>query len=134
MLASQSRIGCHHSPCSTRTRSIARAPGSQQQVSIHRFDIVAAVGNGSVDNEDQKKADDLSERILSGEFTDSGSTKEKLTRPVRKLLAQDPVGVGERAGSAVANSGGAAGPHTPTTHQGCSSRAGQSLAVQELVI
>jgi hypothetical protein len=100
MLASQSRIGGHHSPCSTRTRSIARAPGARQQVSIHRFNVVAAVGNGSVDNEDQKKADDLSERILSGEFTDSGSTKEKLTRPVRKLLAQDPVGVGEQAGLA----------------------------------
>lgn len=39
--------------------------------------------------------DALSSRIMSGEFTDSGSTKEKLTRPVRKLLAQDPVGIGE---------------------------------------
>lgn len=48
------------------------------------------------DPELKKKADDLSERILSGEFTDSGSTKEKLTRPVRKLLAQDPVGVGKQ--------------------------------------
>ncbi len=37
----------------------------------------------------------LDERILSGEFTDSGSTKEKITRPLRKLLAKDPVGLGE---------------------------------------
>ena len=37
---------------------------------------------------------DLDARISSGEFTDSGSTKEKLTRPVRKVLAQDPVGIG----------------------------------------
>jgi hypothetical protein len=39
--------------------------------------------------------DELGNRILSGEFTDSGSTKEKLTRPVRKFLAQDPTGIGE---------------------------------------
>ena len=37
---------------------------------------------------------DLDDRIASGEFTDAGSTKEKLTRPIRKLLAQDPVGPG----------------------------------------
>jgi hypothetical protein len=42
-----------------------------------------------------KGGDELNDRILSGEFTDSGSTKEKLTRPVRKVLAQDPVGIGE---------------------------------------
>jgi hypothetical protein len=41
------------------------------------------------------KGQDLDERISSGEFTDYGSTKEKLTRPVRKVLAQDPVGIGE---------------------------------------
>jgi hypothetical protein len=41
--------------------------------------------------------ENLDQRILSGEFTDAGSTKEKLTRPVRKLLAQDPVGAGEGA-------------------------------------
>ena len=28
------------------------------------------------------------------QFTDQGSTKERLTRPVRKLLAKDPVGPG----------------------------------------
>jgi hypothetical protein len=39
--------------------------------------------------------DDINSRILSGEFTDAGSTKEKLTRPIRKALAQDPVGIGE---------------------------------------
>eukprot|EP00877_Chromochloris_zofingiensis_P008598 jgi/Chrzof1/3992/Cz13g16110.t1_CYP97A1[v5.2] len=40
------------------------------------------------------KSTNLDERIFSGEFTDSGSTKERLTRPVRKLLAQDPTGIG----------------------------------------
>jgi beta-ring hydroxylase len=38
--------------------------------------------------------ENLEERIASGEFDDSGSTKEKITRPVRKLLAKDPVGPG----------------------------------------
>eukprot|EP00775_Hariotina_reticulata_P013601 gene13601-13726_t len=54
----------------------------------------------TVDNDDDKVLSqnkggaELNDRILSGEFTDSGSTKEKLTRPVRKILAQDPVGIG----------------------------------------
>lgn len=39
--------------------------------------------------------ENLEERIANGEFDDSGSTKEKLTRPVRKVLAKDPVGPGE---------------------------------------
>jgi beta-ring hydroxylase len=39
--------------------------------------------------------EDLDSRIASGEFSDAGSTKEKVTRPVRKALAQDPTGVGE---------------------------------------
>jgi hypothetical protein len=38
---------------------------------------------------------DLGQRILSGEFTEEGSTKERLSRPVRKLLAKDPIGPGD---------------------------------------
>lgn len=34
------------------------------------------------------------QRIASGEFTDAGSTKERLTRPIRRALAKDPVGPG----------------------------------------
>lgn len=37
---------------------------------------------------------DLGDRILSGEFTDAGSTREKWSRPVRKFLAKDPIGPG----------------------------------------
>jgi len=37
----------------------------------------------------------LEDRIAAGEFSDVGSTKERLTRPLRRLLAQDPVGIGE---------------------------------------
>jgi hypothetical protein len=43
--------------------------------------------------------EDLDSRIASGEFTDSGSTKEQLTRPLRKALAQDPLGIGESNGT-----------------------------------
>ena len=34
-------------------------------------------------------------KICGLQFTDQGSTKEKLTRPLRKVLAKDPVGPGE---------------------------------------
>lgn len=37
---------------------------------------------------------DLAERIQSGEFSDKGSTKERLSRPMRRLLAKDPIGPG----------------------------------------
>jgi len=36
----------------------------------------------------------LDERILSGEFGDKGSTKERMSRPLRKFLASDPTGLG----------------------------------------
>ena len=36
--------------------------------------------------------------MARGEFgeVDGGSTKEQLTRPIRKLLANDPLGFGEK--------------------------------------
>lgn len=56
-------------------------------------------GNGESDEErrirEQQEA--LQQRILSGEFTDAGSTKERMTRPLRQALAQDPIGIGKRA-------------------------------------
>lgn len=42
----------------------------------------------------KKKGSDLDARIESGEFGDVGSTKEQLTRPIRKALANDPLGIG----------------------------------------
>lgn len=48
--------------------------------------------NGS--KPDASSASKLDERILSGEFTEEGSTRERLTRPIRKLLAKDPIGPG----------------------------------------
>ncbi len=41
-----------------------------------------------------KPSGSLEERIASGEFTDAGSTKERLTRPLRRALAADPTGLG----------------------------------------
>jgi|LauGreSBDMM110SN_4_FD.fasta_scaffold800974_1 hypothetical protein len=42
--------------------------------------------------------DSLEARMARGEFgeVDGGSTKEQLTRPIRKLLANDPVGLGKQ--------------------------------------
>ncbi len=40
------------------------------------------------------KGSSLDERISSGEFTDAGSTKEKLSRPLRQVLAKDKLGPG----------------------------------------
>jgi hypothetical protein len=38
---------------------------------------------------------DLDARIAAGEFSgDAGSTKEQLTRPLRRVLAADPLGIG----------------------------------------
>jgi len=37
---------------------------------------------------------DLDARIQSGEFSDKGSTKERLLRPMRRVLAKDPIGPG----------------------------------------
>jgi hypothetical protein len=47
---------------------------------------------------DPEAASALDDRISSGEFTDAGSTKERMSRPVRKFFALDPVGPGERGG------------------------------------
>ena len=47
---------------------------------------------------DPEAASALDDRISSGEFTDAGSTKERISRPVRKFFALDPVGPGKEEG------------------------------------
>ncbi len=42
-----------------------------------------------------RKGGSLEDRILSGEFSHQGSTKEKVLRPVRQALAKDPLGPGK---------------------------------------
>ena len=41
-----------------------------------------------------RKGGSLEDRILSGEFSNQGSTKEKVLRPIRQALAKDPLGPG----------------------------------------
>lgn len=57
-----------------------------------KINYVQLALNGS--KPDASSASKLDERIFSGEFTEEGSTKERLTRPIRKLLAKDPIGPG----------------------------------------
>lgn len=68
----------------------------------------AGGGEQGPDSDVRKKITSLEDRIASGEFTDAGSTKERLTRPLRRLLAKDPLGPGARRGCGW--SVGAAGP------------------------
>lgn len=76
-------------------------PLKPQLASIHRrrLTVTAAAKDGSEKGTKPLKGrsfgENLEERIASGEFDDSGSTKEKLTRPVRKILAKDPLGPGK---------------------------------------
>ena len=63
----------------------AAAPETEPSEPPRRLELVGALPADA----------SLDERISSGEFTDSGSTKERASRPVRKFLAQDPFGPGE---------------------------------------
>lgn len=81
-------------------RSIARhAPFSPVRYHVARLHSkrVPCTRAAKVDEKaDEKEAiSALEARIMSGEFTDAGSTKEKMTRPLRKALADEPTGVGE---------------------------------------
>lgn len=71
------------------------APIQRQQVCRRHIIAAAVPEDDSTKAEEQASEEDINQRILSGEFTDAGSTKEKLTRPIRKALAQDPVGIGK---------------------------------------
>jgi hypothetical protein len=70
-------------------------PIKQQLRSRQHLAIAAIPDDDSTKQQQPESAEDINSRILSGEFTDSGSTKEKMTRPIRKALAQDPIGIGK---------------------------------------
>jgi hypothetical protein len=75
------------------TRAFSSRPGrSKQSVVVKAQDS----NGGFFQNLLRPRGQDLASRIESGEFTDSGSTKEKLTRPVRRALANDPTGLGKQ--------------------------------------
>jgi hypothetical protein len=75
------------------------APFSPARPSIHSLSSkrVLCTRAAKIDETQDEKAaiSELEARIMSGEFTDTGSTKEKITRPIRKALADEPTGVGE---------------------------------------
>lgn len=65
------------------------------RVARRQVQVFAEEKKGGVLTPEPPKEASLEERIASGQYTDSGSTKEKLTRPIRQALAKDPVGLGE---------------------------------------
>lgn len=94
-LRSRPSLSCNRGAVLTATPNCVAA---RQQLRSKRLVVAAAApeDNGTKPKQQEEpEADDINQRILSGEFTDAGSTKEKLTRPIRKALAQDPVGIGK---------------------------------------
>ena len=88
-----------HAPgaASTSGRPAIQAPSNRLHAAPR---VIAPVGRRVVahaneDGSNKIDADSLAERIASGQYTDSGSTKEKITRPLRQALAKDPLGLGE---------------------------------------
>ena len=71
-----------------------RAPAFKSQKRRKLNQIRHANNGSSPEASTSYDSGDLGERILSGEFTEEGSTREKLTRPIRKALAKDPIGPG----------------------------------------
>ena len=50
---------------------------------------------GTYDSSDgEEEMSDLDMRIMRGEYSDEGSTKDRLTRPLRKALVKNPLGPG----------------------------------------
>nr|AGN27239.1 CYP97A1 [Parachlorella kessleri] len=84
---------------SQRSRRLQTSQGRQERL------VVAAIGSEGKDKAKLKLGENLDDRIMSGEFSDVGSTKERLTRPLRKLLAQDPIGPGRVLALALARVG-----------------------------
>jgi hypothetical protein len=88
----------------TRSRAVDRATARRAPFSPARPTIRRSTSNrvpctraAKEDNNQDGNGEysKLEARIASGEFTDTGSTKEKITRPLRKALAEEPTGVGE---------------------------------------
>lgn len=78
--------GIHLNSNAWRQRSVVCAAGR---------DSDSDKGSGGLGLGGKKYGENLEARIASGEFDDSGSTKEKLSRPLRKFLAQDAFGPGK---------------------------------------
>ena len=81
------------SPHPTREALVTQASSSSNGSSnrVGNGKTLISSNNGVVLD---RKGGSLEDRILSGEFSNQGSTKEKLLRPVRQALAKDPLGPG----------------------------------------
>jgi beta-ring hydroxylase len=77
-----------------QTRAIGSRPARSRQAVVVR---AQEEGPSFLQGLFRPRGQDLASRIESGEFTDSGSTKEKITRPVRRALANDPTGLGKQS-------------------------------------
>ena len=47
------------------------------------------------DGDGERSMSELDARIKAGVYSDVGSTKDRLSRPLRRVLAKDPIGPGE---------------------------------------
>lgn len=85
-------------PAAQLRQPIAHARVSAPEAGRRRPRCVVACAAGDKDSKDAM--DSLAERIASGQYSQSGSKKEKLTRPARKLLSKDRIGPGNVAWTA----------------------------------
>ena len=93
-LPRSTRCGKRRSAQTAAARSNGIPPG---QASQNGASISGRSSNDSAFEAMDKNGGSLDTRIMSGEFTDDGSTKERLTRPIRKVLAKDRGGPGAHA-------------------------------------
>lgn len=91
----------HRASCRRRRSAQTAAAGSNGippgQASQNGASPSGLSGDDSAFEVKDKNGGSLDVRIMSGEFTDDGSTKERITRPIRKVLAKDRGGPGARA-------------------------------------
>ncbi len=55
---------------------------------------VKLVGTYDGGDGDEESMSELDARIKAGVYSDVGSTKDRLSRPLRRVLAKDPIGPG----------------------------------------
>ena len=77
-----------------RSSALGNGNGNGAQPRPKPVKLVGDYEPASIPLEDVGASQSLDERISSGEFTDVGSTKDRLIRPIRELLARDPFGPG----------------------------------------
>ena len=103
----ESRCG-HHQTCAVICTSQAQASGlngaapspvglpSEQEgaAAAAPLDGVKLVGTYDGGDGDAESMSELDARIKAGVYSDIGSTKDRITRPLRRALAKDPIGPG----------------------------------------